>query len=163
MKKILLVLVLSLSVFCFAENSEAYYKVDLLLRGGLKNNTQEIKKAAAGLTPAERLELYEQHKMQPWIGAIVNIFVPFGVGNYIQGDNFGGTVTLVGDIAGIVMVNSGANVFVGDIRSHNARNNGASMMAGGVTVITFSTIYSWFRVFTYPNEYNSKLVKALNV
>ena len=156
---------LIISGTCFAQNIE---NIDTLITAGLDENYLAIQEEAANLNDKERAEIYYQYKKDNWLGGFVNlipnllIFNNFGIGNFIQGDEFGGTITLTGNLTGIGLVLYG---FLDQRRVNNSIRGDIVTISPffifGMIFMEAFSIYGTVRAFIYPITYNNKLRTAL--
>lgn len=79
-------------------DSNTMIDVDNLIKYGFEVNKPEIKKKSTGLTSNEKIHLMEKYKTSAWGGALLNIFLGFGIGSYVQGDMNGGNIGTICDI-----------------------------------------------------------------
>jgi hypothetical protein len=167
-KVIFLILLLAGSV-CFAQESVEYGQVNSLLISGLNKNFDRIQNIAAQLNEAERIRLYNIHIMKSdemWIGAVLDFFVGFGIGNFYQQDYLGGGITLGGDIIGLGLLIAGYGLSLDAISTGSLSqifDVGLPLYVAGGLVISVANIFGLVRTFTFPSSYNNKLRSALNV
>jgi hypothetical protein len=182
MKRISIVLCALLAAFlCLpalaAEEDSAVdaSKARSLISADLNGNYDAIKEAAGGLTETQRLNIYDYCKKDPisdgLLGAGVNFFVGFGVGNFIIGDKSGGTLGLVMDlvISGIMLA-SGSVVFISTMNMIAGWGPTSDIvmvayytMLGASSLITLSRVIQLISPFNYVQSYNRKLFSALSI
>jgi hypothetical protein len=163
---------------CFGQNTQ---EIDNLIKFGLNKNFNLIQEEAANFEYTELLDIYDRHKKNLWLGGVgglVNLFPPlillpnFGIGNFIQKDCLGGTITLAGTVLGggllfLGISNWGVVVPFSVIPSGNTSNNNSNKIwpivtiTGGV-IFYASSIFGIVRAVAYPFIYNKKLKTALN-
>jgi hypothetical protein len=177
MKKGIMIFALLLAGgFCFAQTSEGFSRVNSLLRSGLNKNYSAIQAESFNLDEAERLRLYNAYDMgsdKMWIGAGLNFFVGFGVGNFYQKDYLAGGITLGGTVAGLGLLFGGYAVFVNELVNtvsgssstggREALEKGLPLYIAGGLVLSTAQIFGLVRTFVFPSSYNNKLRNALNV
>ena len=167
---ILIGLIFITCVPCFAQRNQ---DIDSLIKWdlrGLNENFNLIQREAANLNETERLEIYNQNKKSVWIGGLINILPPGGIGSLIQGDYISGGITMGGELIGLGIFSVGAIMaFVPAImvlpmftdEGLRTIENGMIMMtAGGITAAAFH-LFGIIRAFYYPHAYNNKLKTAL--
>ena len=165
MKKIIITSIfLIISIPCFSQNTGA---VDALIREGLDKNFTSIQREARSLNEFERNFIYNQHEKDWLVGGAVNLVPPlffflpnFGIGNFIQGDNAGGAITLVGGTTGYVLG------WVGIAGMIAANDDNVPSWALATTIGGFISFYAFsafgvVRALLYPNSYNKKLKGVL--
>jgi hypothetical protein len=147
----------------------------MLRYGGLNKNFFAIQQEAYNLDDAQRLRLYSAHDIESddmWIGAALDFFLSFGIGNFYQQDYLGGGITLGGDLAGIGLIIGGYVMLINDIISVSASESvefsdmverGLPLYISGGIVIFASNTCGLIRTFIFPSSYNNKLRNALNI
>jgi hypothetical protein len=177
-EKLLVVILFFAGVCCFAQTNDSYGTVNALLKSGLNKNYGAIQDESVNLNGDERLWLYDDYAMSPykmWMGAALNYFFGFGVGNFFQKDYLGGGVTLGGTVVG------GTLCVVGYMQLLNAMNDTSPssdsylsilieatnkfvlFYALGGSIAVASSVFGMVRIFTFPHSYNRKLSNALNI
>ncbi|MES0490659.1 MAG: P13 family porin [Leptospirales bacterium] len=89
-----------------------------------------------------------------WVGFGINLFVGFGIGSFIQGDTASGTIGLLGDLTGIILIFGGylrglIPALLGDERVDTTTT--AMYITGGV-VLCASRIFQWIAPFVFYNK-----------
>jgi len=111
-------------------------------------NIEILREDLKQLSRYERKSIYNIHKKdRSTLGFVLNFFLPFGVGSYVQGDVGMGAYKTVSDILFLVAVATESEVL--------AIPTGINFAAASVT--------SWIRPFTYETRYNSLLGDKLNL
>jgi hypothetical protein len=183
MKKLmclLLVVTLGLSSMLCAEetegkaNKESERKVQKLIDDGLADNQAEITAAAALLSAAQKDALIKENSKGTW-PVVLNIFVGYGVGSWVEGDKVGGLVGSIGD--GVTELGAIISYSAGYIASFQVASRAASTSDSSVTyediirpgLIGYAIgtafavlnvgvyIFQIVRGATYPGNYNKLL------
>ncbi|WP_024654217.1 P13 family porin [Borrelia persica] len=152
MKRVLiLVLLFSCSFISFAKDYDEM-KSDI---GGKSAN-------ASGSGSVEKLLLYESYKQNALIPFLLNLFVGFGIGSFVQGDLAGGFLILGFDALGLGLMGGG----IYSVSQHKSKDLpvlGFSLIAlGGVTMF-LTRIAEVIIPFTYANNYNKRLQENLGI
>lgn len=119
----------------------------------------------AGVDSQHKMFYYDQYKKSVAVPLVLNLFVGFGIGLYVEGDTEGGTIALVGDLL------SASVYLAGYLHSYNGAlendtdsiTRGSFIMVGGLAAIIGFKIFGIVRPFIYANTYNKELSKALNL
>ena len=185
MKKIIVLLGLLLCAAAAFCNEEAFENVDAYLDDNFSSvnlffkNQETIVSQINLLTDEEKAELYEDYSRSGALYFGLNMLLP-GLGSYIQGDAFGGTVGLVGGIVGFGLIEFGLYKFVFDtfIATGTSLAYGLSgrkdytidpdifkvafgCIISGAVICVIDIIYCIARPFTYSNKLNSSLSNLL--
>lgn len=192
MKKIFLLFgVLLCASFLFCEEltedivteDPAYVKVDEYLSDNFSSrklsflNQGMVFEELNILTDEQKADLYEQHSRSGAGYFGLNMVLP-GLGSYIQGDAFGGTIELVMGIAGMGLttyglISSYINIIIGIIEgvaesasgssSTNSVNVGPALgsLFVGLGIIVADLIFSIVRPFKYSKSINASLDSLL--
>lgn len=162
MKKLIAVILLfCLATAVFAQAGSAG-SVAGMIKDDLFANEDRIRIASASLDQSQKFMLYGEYKKDQWVPFLVNFVVGGGIGSFIQGDKTGGTVALVGDIAGISAVVIGASSYASASYSDPYTTKGLGMMTFGYIALLGTRIFELVRPFTFTAKYNSTLKGALN-
>ncbi|MBI4977284.1 MAG: P13 family porin [Spirochaetes bacterium] len=119
-------IILVLSVFCaltsviiaqekgeiIFSNNSAFLNADKLIKGDLFSHSDQISKLSLELTESQKLQAAIRNRKDIVIPFVLNSFVGFGVGSFVQQDNFGGILGLTCDVTGIVGIASGVFVWI---------------------------------------------------
>ena len=185
MKKIIILLGLLLCASALFCNEEAFENVDAYLDDNFSSanlvfkNQETIVSQINLLTDEEKAELYEDYSRSGALYFGLNMILP-GLGSYIQGDAFGGTVGLVGGLLGFGLIEFGLYKFVFDIfvATGTSLSYGLSgrkdytfdtdifkvaygCIITGAVICVIDFIYCIARPFTYSNKLNSSLSNLL--
>lgn len=114
------------------------------------------------LDQSQKFMLYGEYKKDQWVPFLVNFLVGAGIGSFIQGDKTGGTIALVGDIAGLGSVVVGAVSYANASYSNSYTTSGLGLMTFGYITLLGTRIFELIRPFTFMARYNSTLKNALN-
>ena len=160
MKKIFaLIPFIVISSICFAQNTET---INTLISADINKNYDSIREESENLTESERIAIFQRHEKNRWLGGTVNLLINlvlqsnFGIGNFMQGDMLGGTITLSGNFAGMGLVALG----IFGLSAGIPYAGPVGIFGGVATSISFS-IFGIVRAFVYPRLYNNKLRGAL--
>ena len=129
------------------------------------------------LSKAEKVNLYDDKKKNPWLAFGLNLAVGFGIGSFVNGDKKGGTTQLVGQILGCAFTGVGYGLFIASTGIFNIPTDGGyysepnyglfaagvGTIIGGVIVIGAYQIYGIVRAFTFTNSYNDTLKHSLGL
>jgi hypothetical protein len=160
---------------CFAQNISDYNRVNQLLRKGLgSSNLAAVEEGAVNLDEAERLRLYNNHRIRDdkmWAGAALNFFLGFGIGNFYQRDYLGGGVTLGGDIVGAALIITGvvkiAKIYAagltGGYTGISDEYDAVAYYSVGSIICAGANLFGLVRTFVFPAGYNNRLRNALQV
>ncbi|WPM06249.1 P13 family porin [Borreliella sinica] len=121
------------------------------------------------LGAVEKLLVYEASKKEPVVPFLLNLFLGFGIGSFVQGDILGGSLILGFDAVGIGLILTGAYLDIKDNRDNNVRKVpfewtwGKGMMLAGVVTMAATRLTEIILPFTFANSYNKKLKNSLNI
>ena len=201
MKKFLIVsLILFSASFLFCQQNESiseveklfdledenYIKVDDYLSKNFSSlklgfdNPKSILNNIGLLSDEQKAELYEEHSKSAALYFGLNMLTLPGLGSLIQGDAFGGTVSLTTGIAGGTLLTVGylglvVNLYIGmfeAILNALTRNEGSkfnyysiwfTMMIAGGALEVVSIITGIVRPFVYSNRLNKELKNILKI
>jgi hypothetical protein len=173
---LLLVVTLCLSSMLCAEetegkaNKESERKVQKLIDSGLADNQAEIATAAALLSSAQQDALIEKNSKAAW-PVVLNIFVGYGVGSWVEGDKVGGLVGSIGDgvteLGAIISYSAG---YMASLQAAATAGSSATIddiigpaMVGYAVGTAFAAVNLGIYIFqivrgaTYPGKYNKLL------
>ncbi|MEK6795962.1 MAG: P13 family porin [Spirochaetota bacterium] len=132
-----------------AENN-SMFEVSYLIDQGLDRTFLMVRQKAFKLSSEDRINLYEMKKKKDTGGPFaLNFFIGFGIGSYVQGDGFGGTMGLCGELGSLALIGASAGSDV------------PALAILGLAVFFGFRIFEWIRPFAYEGEYNAKLGNAL--
>ena len=141
-------------------------------------NPQNVSNNIQSLTLDQRLQLFEERSKSGALYFGLNFLFP-GLGSFIQGDKFGGTVSLLGVGAGMGLLFGGyvyaavqyfqfalnASEQEGFDTNHFLQilSSSAALFISGAIVIAAAEIFSYIRPFVFSSKLNNELKKMLNV
>ncbi|UPA14086.1 P13 family porin [Borrelia turicatae] len=109
-----------------------------------------------------KLLLYEIHKQSTLVPFLLNFFVGFGTGSFVQGDLTGGLLILGFDMLGFGLI-SGGMYSLSQHRSMNTPTVALSLISlGGITLFV-TRIVEIIIPFTYASSYNRNLREKLGI
>ncbi len=199
MKKLLTifaVLIALSSVQIFAQESQnlqnareanIFFKVNTLVKTDLFKNENEISLLAVNLTSSEKEFLYIENKKSPTVPFLLNFFLGWGIGSFVQGDIKSGIISLSGNLLGSAIGITGWLLFaptltyllpailgetvagLSDTQTgfdwqamYTQLIVGSGLFSIGFAIVLGVQIYSWIRPFKYANNYNLTLRKCLS-
>lgn len=175
MKKYFIVLLIGIC-FCveiFAENnfSKIYFDTAILIEEGLQENLLAIQKNSKELNSMQKMELIREFKEDFTVPLILNLFVPFGVGSFYQGDTAGGVICLVGDLTAVGLYVAGFVNYYTKLSQYDSDSESVDMddvMVNSMILFISSGlvglatgIFRIVRPITYAEKYNNDLFMAL--
>lgn len=191
MKKLLMILAVAIATMVggsalFAQetassSSDNYFTVKALIEDDLFDNKALILTKSDSLSKAEKVNLYDDSKKNPWLAFGLNLAVGFGIGSFVNGDKKGGTTQLVGQILGGAFVGLGYGLqFASVMLARGAFSGGnysesdymvaeilyatgVGVIVGGAILISAYQIYGIVRAFTFTNSYNDTLKQSLGI
>ncbi len=162
MKKLIAALLLvCLAASAFAQSGQAG-SIAGMIKDDLFENEARIRAESKNLDQSQKFMLYGEYKKDQWVPFLVNFLVGAGIGSFIQGDKTGGTVALVGDLAGLGSIVIGAASYASASSVDPYTSSGLGLMTVGYITLFGTRIYELVRPFTYTAKYNSTLKTALN-
>ncbi|BDU62463.1 membrane protein (plasmid) [Candidatus Borrelia fainii] len=109
-----------------------------------------------------KLLFYEIHKQNTLVPFLLNFFVGFGIGSFVQGDLTGGLLILGFDMLGFGLI-SGGMYSLSQYKGINTPTIALSLMSlGGITLFV-TRIVEIIIPFTYASSYNRKLREKLGI
>ncbi len=169
MKKLLLVFALifvtGLAFASTADNDTFVQIIDSLDKQSVKK-LDFVAENSYLLDNTQRYMLYRDFKKDTLVPFLINFTLGLGVGSYMQGDMFGGTFGLVGDVLGATLLSIGLSIHTSNVDPQQMNNNRSNlgsdiMTISGAVVLAASRIYQLVRPFTHANKYNKVLKNAL--
>lgn len=150
----------------FAENEceNKYFKANILL-----NSTDvldsadipDIKNLTIDMSSMEKNMLYDSNKREASLPFMLNCFVGFGIGSYVQGDTKGGNVALLGNILSFSMLIAGYSQYNNSTTSsNNFFENNTLFVLGSVGFIS-TKIFEIIRPFIFSSSYNNRLSQEI--
>ena len=91
----------------------------------------------------------------PAIPFVLNFFIGWGIGSFVQGDTKGGVTALIGDLLSDAVIGAGAGLWYSGILQGKPSLLYAGIgcvVAGGIAITAFR-IYELVRPFTYAKNY----------
>jgi Borrelia membrane protein P13 len=173
MKMKLIQIVLIIGIFSlfplFSESNEEenYDQINLLIEEDLFSNFHEIYTHSFVTNKIDRENLYRENeinKIDTAKAVLWNLFVPFGVGSFIQGDYKGGFVILTVDVLSLGLMTSSFLFLTGTIDIEPWIE--ATFITGMAGLIIYGLnlyVNKIFRPIIYSNKYNDKLKQALRI
>lgn len=128
-----------------AQQDSTNVRIHMLIEDDLERHMPTIRQLTSGMTPEERMALYEKHKERAAGPFVLNMMLGMGIGSWAQGDEIGGAVGLFGGLVFAATVLS----FTPDV-----------MIMGGIIYLVAWT-YDLARPWAYAAERNGDLRKAL--
>ena len=109
---------------------------------------QSIQQSANLSLMADR-KYYDEHKKDAVLPLVLNFFLGFGIGSFVEGDDMGGLIMAGTQVLGFAMA------MYGSTRLSNA--HGEWLCAYGVMMMVASRIWGFIRPWTYASKYNDDL------
>ncbi|MEL3906917.1 MAG: P13 family porin [Treponema sp.] len=179
MKKSIAICILLLSIcgIYAAEQEKSnqtvhYMEIDSLIQKGLFKNKELISQQAKNLTDEQIFSLQQRHTKNYSMPLFLNGLFGFGSGNFYAGDNVGGAIHAVIDIAGILTTTISAGIYIRTI-TDSARNIDSLesfekstkrylyTALVSTSIITLNKLISLITASTYVKKYNLTLTEAL--
>ncbi|WLN25659.1 P13 family porin (plasmid) [Borreliella valaisiana] len=136
MKKFfILILIFGLTIQIFAKN----YRQDRIEKG------------------IESFNKYDKDKKNPIGPFLLNLFLPFGIGSFVQGDYIGGGSVLGFNLLGAILCGTGII-----LNTRETQLTGSILIGVGASMILTSYVTSLIIPFTFANRYNENLKKRLS-
>lgn len=198
MKKMLLgLLVALLAVNLFAQTEDEAkkkeeadpYMVDSVIRTQFKSDfgKQRVYELSEYLNDNQRYWLYDENEKNAVCPFLLNLFLGYGIGSFVQGDSKGGVTQLLMSLGGNVLFWTGygigvsasheetrwlvfsgyySNYYMPDTETvtNNAQSTaGAIIMLSGLGLNLASNIIGYIRPWGYANKYNRDLKHYLRI
>lgn len=175
MKKMLLGLLVALvAVNLFAQTeAEAKkkeeadpYMVDSVIRTQFKSDfgKQRVYELSEKLNDNQRYWLYDENEKNAVCPSLLNLFLGYGIGSFVQGDSKGGVTQLLMSLGGDVLFWTGFGIGVSETVTNNAQSTaGAIIMLSGLGLNLASSIIGCIRPWGYANKYNRDLKHSLRL
>jgi len=160
-KLIASILLCCLATVVFAQSGKAG-SIAGMIKDDLFENEDRIRMESSNLDQSQKFMLYGEYKKDQWVPFLVNFLIGAGIGSFIQGDKTGGTIALVGDLAGLGSVVIGASSYASASYSDPYTTSGLGLMTFGYIALIGTRIFELIRPFTFTARYNSTLKNALN-
>ncbi|WP_151060760.1 P13 family porin [Borreliella turdi] len=100
---------------------------------------------------------YDENKKNPIGPFLLNLFLPFGIGSFVQEDYIGGGSVLGFNLLGIILLGTGMI-----INAHETKLTGSLLIGIGTSIAVASYVTSFIIPFTFANWYNENLKKKLS-
>ncbi|QFI14197.1 P13 family porin [Borrelia sp. CA_690] len=125
-------------------------------------------KSTFNLGAGEKLLAYETSKKDPIVPFLLNLFLGFGIGSFVQGDILGGFLILGFDAVGIGLIFTGAYLDIKAFENNTKKAAfqwtwGKGVMLAGVVTMAVTRLTEIILPFTFANSYNKKLKNSLNI
>ena len=121
--------------------------------------------ATDGNRTNDKYQEYEYKKKTTGWPFLLNFFVGFGIGSYVQGDLKGGTVGLIGDLMGVTFMffHVAFNDYSNDPYLYENTYQDYTSLILGTAILSCSRIFQWIAPFVHANNYNKDLRKKLGI
>ncbi|QFI14968.1 P13 family porin (plasmid) [Borrelia sp. CA_690] len=106
----------------------------------------------------ESFNKYDKEKKDPTGPFLLNLFLPFGIGSFVQGDYIGGGSVLSFNLLGAILLGTGMILKT----SETQLTTGSILIGVGASIILVSHITSLIIPFTFANWHNYNLKKRLS-
>ncbi len=173
MKKISILLIITicinLSLFANNDSDNSYHRAKILIEENLNGNITEIQKISSYLSENQKRQLLRKYEQDFTAPLLLNVFLPFAIGSFSQGDISGGLIGMAGDLTGISLITIGYFGIISNMVYDN--NNDLSpflspekctiLMVSGCIVSLISGIYQIIRPISYTKNYNKALNNAI--
>lgn len=175
MKKCFIILLIGIcfSAEIFADNnfSETFFETEMLIEGGLQENMLAIQSNSADLSALQKMELIREFKQDSTVPLLLNIFLPFGVGSFYQGDTAGGVIGLAGDLTAYSLYAFGLVNYYTSLSQYDPNDENMGMydvLADSIVlfissgVVGLATgIFKIVRPISHAKKYNNDLFRVL--
>jgi len=152
----IIVIILTTSVMSYSQdandkknNDQSFMEVQMLINQDLDDNYQLISKKSQDLTDLQRMFIYQESKVSGGLPFVLNLFLGFGIGSWVQGHTAGGLIGSIGNLTGLIMIASD--------------ESGGSTATIGSVIFLSTWIVDCILPWTYSSSYNRKLKNALGV
>ncbi|UPA19056.1 P13 family porin (plasmid) [Borrelia puertoricensis] len=109
-----------------------------------------------------KLLLYELHKQNTLVPFLLNFFVGFGTGSFMQGNFTGGLLILGFDMLGVGLI-SGGIYSLSQYKGIETPTFALSLVSLGGMTLFITRIVEMISPFTYASSYNRKLREKLGI
>ncbi|ADY13679.1 P13 family porin [Sphaerochaeta globosa] len=163
---ILICLLFSVSnVFAAEKDETSYFQINLLLDNSKKLTKEQIlliSDLSSDLSAMQRNIVYESNKQTTTTPLVLNLLLGCGIGSFVQGDTYGGTMGLVLDLLSTTLFYTGyMQSLEASTRWSSDGTEGSELIIMGAAMMLGSKIGQLIRPFIYANEYNKNLSSAL--
>jgi len=128
------------------KNDDDFLTVQVLINQDLDDNFKLIQSKADNLSSTQRLFIYDDKSKSGTLPFILNLFLGFGIGSWVQNDITGGLIGTLGMVPGVVLMAASPDT-----------------EALGALLILGSWITDLIRPWTFSSSYNTKLKEALRM
>ena len=138
-------------------NGDQVYNTQLMIRNGSflgKGGVEKLRTSSSGLDYSEKELIDKDNEKTGWWGCL-DIWLP-SLGNWIEGDYVGGTVSVVGFAGGYAIAAVG-------VASYSEHPADSSLIVIGSLILTAAYIYGPVSCFVFANDYNTKLKDGLEL
>ncbi len=165
MKKIFLscLLLLLASITFSQEKESAMPLVDALLKEDLYKNEDVLSQLSLDLTGIEKYILYVDYKKDATLPFVLNTFLGYGIGSFVQRDFLGGGIALAGGLIGTGLITYGAIVMPLNLLTMGQVSTGIYTLVAGGIIIIGTRIFEMIRPLTYAKAFNEKLEDVLGL
>ncbi|WP_210376511.1 P13 family porin [Borreliella garinii] len=105
----------------------------------------------------ESFNKYDKDKKNPIGPFLLNLFLPFGIGSFLQGNYIGGGSVLGFNLLGAILLGTGIILNINETKL-----TGSLLIGVGASMLITSYITSLIIPFTFANWYNEDLKKRLS-
>lgn len=196
-KLILLFLVTLVSINLFAQSEENAkksenvdpYVINSMIHNHFKTDfdKQRVYELSENLNEGQRGWLYDENEKNAVGPFLLNLFLGYGIGSFVQGDSKGGLTQLLMSLGGDVLFWTGCGIGMGSTHeetrwmvfpgyysnyympytetvTNNAQSTaGAIIMLSGLCLDLASSIIGYIRPWGYANDYNKELKHSLRI
>jgi Borrelia membrane protein P13 len=146
---ILIVALYSSSAQDDKKNNENFMEVQMLINRGLDDNFNQINEKSRDLTQIQKMFIYDDKKVTAGLPFVLNLFLGYGIGSWVQGHTVGGLIGTIGNLGGIIiLVTAGGD--------ESTASMGAILYLG-------TWLIDCILPFTYASSYNKQLNKSLGL
>ncbi len=153
------------SLFAEEKNETSYFQINHLLDNSKKLTKEQmllISDLSSDLSAMQRNILYESNKQNTTTPLVLNLLLGCGIGSFVQGDTYGGTMGLILDILSTTLFYTGYTQAMMAATSWSSDGTeGGALMLMGASMMLGSKIGQLIRPFIYANKYNKNLSSAL--
>lgn len=147
----------------FAQSDpEAIKKFESFLQNDTQWRISVMSNMATRLDLNDRKIMYQRYKKDA-LGPFFLNLLPFGIGSFVQGDSFSGTIIVIADITGGFMLFSG---WIGNNNINYSQNPALFNLCNGLLVFSFPVfglilLYECIAPWVHAGSYNDMLERAL--
>lgn len=169
---ILIGICFNISIFANNYSDNSYYKTQMLIEDNLQKNLLAIKNISTDLSDKQKIQLIQEYKQDCTLPLVLNIFLPFGIGSFYQGDTAGGFIGLTGDLTTLTLYTIGTIKYftsLTDIDTYEETPDISDIMSDSLIYIVSSgiigvatVVFKILRPINYTKNYNNDLINVLN-